>query len=149
MVLLESTNLALLPGKFAYPPNPSDIHGSPPILWLWLCPYKGCSLTLGLLLLSALDAADKVPWPTAMLIGLGPPNRAGRKVPVTTQLMFFWDKIKLYYMSTHPALLSRNLIGWSSGRIRPSCPMDSGAKQNWKRTSTKIVSKFSENFGKL
>ena len=28
-------------------------------------------------------------------------------------------------------------------------PDDSAAKQNWKRTSTKIVSKFSENVGKL
>ena len=36
----------------------------------------------------------------------------------------------IYHMPTHPALLSRNLIGWSSGRIAPSCPMNSAAKQN-------------------
>ena len=33
-------------------------------------------------------------------------------------------------MATHPALLSRNLIGGSSGRIAPSCAMDSAAQQN-------------------
>ena len=32
------------------------------------------------------------------------------------------------------------LIAWSSGRIAPSCPMDSAAKQNWKRMFNKIVS---------
>ena len=52
-------------------------------------------------------------------------------------------------MATHPALLSRNLIGWLSGRTAASCPMNSAAKQNWQRTLTKIVSKFSEKFGKL
>ena len=50
-------------------------------------------------------------------------------------------------MATFPALLSRNLIDWSSGRIAPSCPMDSAAKQNWKHTLTRIVSKFLENIG--
>ena len=39
--------------------------------------------------------------------------------------------ITYFYMAaTHPALLSRNLIGWSSGRIAPSCLMNSGAKQS-------------------
>ena len=51
---------------------------------------------------------------------------------------------RYYYMATHPALLSRNAIGWSSGRIAPSCPMDSAAKQNWKRMFNKIVSNFRE-----
>ena len=51
-------------------------------------------------------------------------------------------------MATHPSLLSRSLIGWSSGRIAPSCPIDSAAKQSWKRRLTKIVSKCSENFKK-
>ena len=46
-------------------------------------------------------------------------------------------------MATHPSLLSRNLIGWSSGRMAQSCPMDSTAKQDWK---IKIVSKFSESY---
>ena len=41
-------------------------------------------------------------------------------------------------MTTHPPLPSRNLIGWLSGRIAPSCPLDSAAKQNWKRTLTKL-----------
>ena len=43
-----------------------------------------------------------------------------------------------YYMATYPALLSRNVIGWSLGRIAPSCSMDSAAKQNWKRMFNKI-----------
>ena len=34
-----------------------------------------------------------------------------------------------HYMTTRPALLSHNLIGWSSGRIAPSCPMDQAARQ--------------------
>ena len=57
--------------------------------------------------------------------------------------------IVYYYMATHPALLSRNLIGWPSGRIAPSCQMDSAAKQNWNRMFNKIVSnsrKTSENY---
>ena len=54
-----------------------------------------------------------------------------------------------YYMTTHPALLCRSLIGWSSGRIAPSSPMDSAAKQNWNRMFNKIVSnsrKTSESY---
>ena len=48
-------------------------------------------------------------------------------------------------MATHPALLSRNLIGWSSGRKAPSCPKDSAAKRNWNR----MFDKISQILGKL
>ena len=45
-------------------------------------------------------------------------------------------------MAMHLALLSRNLIGWSSGRIEPSCCINSAAKRNWQRTLTKILRKL-------
>ena len=47
----------------------------------------------------------------------------------------------LNYMAILPALLSRNLTGWSSGRIAPSCPMDWAARQNWKNC-LKILGKL-------
>ena len=50
-----------------------------------------------------------------------------------------------YYMATHPTMLSRNLIGWSSRRKAPSCPKDSAAKQNWNR----MFDKISQILGKL
>ena len=43
-------------------------------------------------------------------------------------------KIISYYIATHPALLSRNLIGWLSA-----------AKQNWNRMFNKIVSNSRKN----
>ena len=51
--------------------------------------------------------------------------------------------IFIRWLATHPALLLRNLIGWSSGRITHPARW-SAAKQN---SSTKIVSKSSESFG--
>ena len=50
-------------------------------------------------------------------------------------------------MVTYAALLFCNLIGWSSGRIAPSCPIDSAAKLDCKCTLTKVVPKFSGIFG--
>ena len=48
-------------------------------------------------------------------------------------------------MATHPALLSRNLIGRLSGGIAPSCPMDSAAKQHLNARRLQM----SQNSGKL
>ena len=52
-------------------------------------------------------------------------------------------------MAAHPALLSRNLTGWSSGRIAPSFQKDSAAKQNWKCMLVEIVYRFSGKLQKV
>ena len=49
---------------------------------------------------------------------------------------------RYYYMATHPALLSPNLIGWLSGREAASLWIQL-LNKNWKRTLIKVVSKFS------
>ena len=64
------------------------------------------------------------------------------------KILPFDYKYNILWLLILPCFLA-NLIGWSSGRIAPSCPIDSAAKQNWEGELTKIVSKFSENFERL
>ena len=70
-------------------------------------------------------------------MGVAPPppwiffELSGLKTNLQAQII-----INIYNMLTHPALFSRNLIrlGWSSGRMALSCPVDLAVKQNWKCT---------------